>query len=76
MEPVDRPNREMEALVNEAIAMAATATRSVAAEFLYKRRCSLDVIARVLAKTPDPTKIRPNPSAAASPNSSALHRPS
>jgi hypothetical protein len=58
MEPVDRPNIDMEALVNEAIAMAEVGTRSAAAEFLYRRKCSLDVIARVLAKSPDPTKIR------------------
>ena len=73
METADSPNHEMEALVNEAIVMAKSGTRSAAAEFLYKRRCSLDVIARVLAKSPDLTKIRPGPNAATDPNPSDRH---
>lgn len=54
MQAADRPNREMEALVNDAIIiMARNGTRSTAAKCLYERRCSLDLIARVLANRPD-----------------------
>ena len=74
MDTTDRPNHQMEALVNEAIAMADRGTRSAAAEFLYQRRCSLDVIARVLAKVPDPTKMRPAVTAATTPKSGEPHR--
>ena len=58
MEPIDRPNHEMEALVNEGIVLASKRSRPAAAEFLYKRGCSIDVIARVLAKHPEPERIR------------------
>lgn len=64
MEPVDRPNNAMASLVNEAIAMAVATSRPNAAEFLYTRGCSLDVIARVLAKRPDWTRIRSSPDVA------------
>lgn len=64
METVDRPNSAMAALVNEAISIAAATSRPCAAEFLYTRGCSLDVIARVLAKNPDRTRTRSIPDAA------------
>jgi len=57
MEPVDRPNNAMSALVNEAIAIAVATSRPNAAEFLHTRGCSQDVITRVLAKRPNRIRI-------------------
>lgn len=75
MEPFDRPNSAMAALDNEAIAMAVATSRPNAAEFLYTRGCSLDVIARVLARKPDRTRIRSVRDIASSGNSGGHNDP-
>lgn len=54
----NRPNHEMEGLVFQAMDIAEQSSRANAAEFLYLRKCPLDVIARVLAKTPEPCRPR------------------
>jgi hypothetical protein len=57
MDP-NRPNETMASLVDQAIQMANETTRPKAAEFLYQRGCSIDVIARVLEKNRPPGRIR------------------
>lgn len=71
MEANDRPNNAMATLVAEAMAMAVATSRSEAAAFLYTRGCSIEVIARVLAKHPDASRIRgrPGPSSTGNPES-------